>query len=54
MPLQFIPSAILITSVSNRIGVNNANIGTTLQRLKYHLESLQPSAADSSGPRQVG
>ncbi|MFI2188578.1 hypothetical protein [Streptomyces sioyaensis] len=30
---------LLITGVFDRIGVNNTNIGTTLQRLKHHLES---------------
>ncbi|MGI5350536.1 SRPBCC family protein [Streptomyces sp. CA-250714] len=49
VPLWFIPFAILITGVIDRIGTNNANIGTTLQRLKRHLESptRPPGAADS-------
>lgn len=38
-PLWFIPFAILITGVTDRIGANNANIATTLVRLKTHLEA---------------
>ncbi|AJT67464.1 hypothetical protein T261_5848 [Streptomyces lydicus] len=48
VPLWFIPFAVLITGVSDRIGINNANIGTTLQRLKQHLESPVPGSADSA------
>ncbi|MEE4417833.1 hypothetical protein [Streptomyces bugieae] len=35
---------------------NNTNIGTTLQRLKHHLESALPSVADGSqrSDRPVG
>lgn len=56
MPLWFVPLAILITDVFDRSGVNNTNIGTTLQRLKRHLESPLPSVADSSqrSDRPVG
>lgn len=39
VPLWFIPFAVLITGVPDRVGTNRANIGTTLQRLKDHLES---------------
>ncbi|MFJ9851556.1 SRPBCC family protein [Streptomyces sp. NPDC101150] len=45
VPLWFIPFAILITGVSDRIGTNNAHIGTTLRRLKRHLEPPLPDAA---------
>ncbi|WP_051797409.1 SRPBCC family protein [Streptomyces sp. NRRL S-337] len=48
VPLWFIPLAILITGVFDRIGVNHTHIGTTLQRLKHHLESPRPSVAGSS------
>ncbi|UQA90706.1 SRPBCC family protein [Streptomyces halobius] len=47
VPLWFIPLAILITGVSDRIGLNNANIGTTLLRLKHYLE------ADRTRPRRT-
>lgn len=46
-PLWFLPLAILVTGVSDRIGVNNTNIGTTLQHLRQHLESPPSGAADS-------
>ncbi|MCH6160028.1 SRPBCC family protein [Streptomyces marispadix] len=39
VPLWFIPFAIMITGVLDRMGANNANIGTTLGRLKTHLEA---------------
>ncbi|WP_431047038.1 SRPBCC family protein [Streptomyces sp. P1-3] len=39
VPLWFIPFAILVTGVFNRPGANNAHIGTTLNRLKTHLEA---------------
>jgi hypothetical protein len=39
VPLWFIPLAIMITGVPNRIGANNANIATTLDRLKEHVEA---------------
>lgn len=48
VPLWFVPLAVLITGVFDRTGVNNTNIGTTLQRLKHHLESPLASVADSS------
>ncbi|MEU9112420.1 SRPBCC family protein [Streptomyces sp. NPDC048483] len=56
VPLWFIPFAIMITGVFDRPGANNTNIDTTLQRLKRHLESPPPSAADSSqrSDRSVG
>ncbi|MFD8330000.1 hypothetical protein [Streptomyces lydicus] len=38
----------MITGVYDRIGVNHTHIGTTPPRLKHHLESPRPSAADSS------
>ncbi|WP_307808242.1 SRPBCC family protein [Streptomyces oryzae] len=44
VPLWFIPFAILITGVADRIGANRAHIGVTLQRLKQYLES--PSARE--------
>ncbi|SDC17881.1 SRPBCC family protein [Actinokineospora iranica] len=37
-PLWFLPIAILVTGVLNRIEHNRANIATTLNRLKQHLE----------------
>ena len=43
VPLWFIPFAILITGVSDRIGANNAHITSTLERLKTHLESASVS-----------
>ncbi|MCZ4095050.1 SRPBCC family protein [Streptomyces sp. SID13666] len=43
VPLWFIPFAIVITGVFDRIGANNSNITTTLQRLKAHLESAPVS-----------
>ncbi|GAB7028821.1 SRPBCC family protein [Streptomyces sp. NPDC021749] len=56
VPLWFIPFAILITGVFDRIGANHTNIGTTLQRLKHHLESPRPSAVEGSqhSDRPVG
>jgi hypothetical protein len=39
VPLWFIPFAMLITGVVDRIGTNDAHITTTLQRLKTHLET---------------
>ena len=39
VPAWFIPFAMAITGVYDRIGTNNANIGTTLHRLKAHLEN---------------
>ncbi|MGD3106130.1 SRPBCC family protein [Streptomyces sp. YGL11-2] len=38
VPQWFVPIAIAITGVSDRIGTNDAHITTTLQRLKTHLE----------------
>ncbi|MCX3063169.1 SRPBCC family protein [Streptomyces beihaiensis] len=38
-PLWFIPFAILITGVFDRMSANNANIATTLGRVKAHLEA---------------
>ncbi|WP_314173999.1 SRPBCC family protein [Streptomyces winkii] len=40
VPLWFIPFAILVTGVADRIGANSAHITTTLGRLKAHLESV--------------
>jgi hypothetical protein len=37
-PVWFMPFAVLITGVSDRMGANNAHIATTLHRLKAHLE----------------
>ncbi|MFI9051572.1 SRPBCC family protein [Streptomyces sp. NPDC053427] len=56
VPLWFLPFAIVITGVRDRIGANNTNIGTTLQRLKRHLESPLTGAADGSqrSGRQAG
>ncbi|MGW0732078.1 SRPBCC family protein [Streptomyces sp. NPDC002851] len=48
VPLWFIPMAITVTGVINRIGTNNAHIGTTLQRLKHHLETTATSASTAS------
>ncbi|HWE90530.1 MAG TPA: SRPBCC family protein [Pseudonocardiaceae bacterium] len=42
VPLWFIPLAIMITGVPNRIGANNAHIATTLDRLKEHVEAGRP------------
>ncbi|MFI0905603.1 SRPBCC family protein [Streptomyces sioyaensis] len=55
-PLWFVPLAILVTGIFDRIGVNSTNISATLQRLKHHLESPLPSVADSSqcSDRPVG
>jgi uncharacterized protein YndB with AHSA1/START domain len=39
VPPWFIPIAIFITGEPDRPGVNNANIATTLQRLKEHVEA---------------
>lgn len=39
VPLWFIPFAILVTGVFDRMGANNANITTTLERLRSHLET---------------
>lgn len=39
VPLWFIPFAMLITGVFDRVGANNAHITTTLHRLKTHLET---------------
>lgn len=39
IPLWFIPFAIAITGVLDRIGANGAHIATTLERLKGHLEA---------------
>ncbi|MFG2290549.1 SRPBCC family protein [Streptomyces sp. NPDC048595] len=56
VPLWFIPIAVLVTGVSDRIGANDTHIGSTLQRLKRHLESPPPGPADSPerGERRVG
>jgi hypothetical protein len=43
VPLWFIPFAIVITGVPDRIGANNAHITSTLERLKTHLESASAS-----------
>ncbi|GGX20412.1 SRPBCC family protein [Streptomyces noursei] len=40
VPLWFVPVAILVTGVRNRMGANGAHIGTTLERLKAHLEAV--------------
>ncbi|TJZ44478.1 SRPBCC family protein [Streptomyces piniterrae] len=46
VPAWFIPFAILITGVFDRMGTNDTNIDTTLQRLKAHLEAAAaPSVA---------
>ncbi|GAA2094001.1 SRPBCC family protein [Streptomyces albiaxialis] len=39
VPLWFIPFAVLITGVVDRIETNSWHIATTLRRLKRHLES---------------
>jgi uncharacterized protein YndB with AHSA1/START domain len=39
VPQWFIPFAIFITGEPDRPGVNNANIATTLRRLKEHVEA---------------
>ncbi|MBO8186850.1 SRPBCC family protein [Streptomyces spirodelae] len=50
VPLWFIPFAILITGVPDRIGVNERHITTTLKRLKHRLEeSPLPGTAGNSG-----
>ena len=41
VPLWFFPLAILISGVSDRAGANNANMASTLARLKAHLETAQ-------------
>lgn len=38
VPQWFIPFAIMITGEPDRVGLNMANIATTLQNLKLHLE----------------
>ncbi|WKX68874.1 SRPBCC family protein [Streptomyces sp. XD-27] len=48
VPLWFVPVAILVTGVRDRAGTNNANITTTLHRLKAHLETA-PAPGLSSG-----
>lgn len=44
VPTWFIPFAIFITGEPDRPGVNNANIATTLQRLKEHVETQRARA----------
>lgn len=39
VPRWFVPFAIMITGQPDRPGTNNANIATTLTRLKAHLET---------------
>ncbi|UKY47559.1 SRPBCC family protein [Streptomyces inhibens] len=46
VPLWFIPFAMLITGVFDRIGTNDANISTTLHRLKAHLETAPAQRPD--------
>lgn len=48
-PLWFIPFAILITGVLNRPARNAANISTTLQRLKAHVEGTGAGAGAGAG-----
>lgn len=38
VPLWFVPFGMLISGVVDRMGANDANITTTLHRLKAHLE----------------
>jgi hypothetical protein len=40
VPLWFVPAAVLITGVLDRVGANGAHISTTLDRLKAHLEAV--------------
>ncbi|MFE6686213.1 SRPBCC family protein [Streptomyces sp. NPDC057743] len=44
VPLWFIPAAILITGVLDRRSANGTHIGSTLERLKAHLESVPKSS----------
>jgi hypothetical protein len=48
VPLWFIPLAVTITGVLNRPGINQDHIGTTLDRLKAHLESA-PTLSNQTG-----
>lgn len=54
-PLWFIPVAITVTGVFNRVGANSAHIGTTLQRLKLHLDqrssTCEPNPRAGTAPR---
>ncbi|GAU65831.1 hypothetical protein SSP35_02_01980 [Streptomyces sp. NBRC 110611] len=43
VPLWFIPVAVLITGVRDRMGANGTYISTTLDRLKAHLEAAPAS-----------
>ncbi|MER6046111.1 SRPBCC family protein [Streptomyces sp. NPDC001793] len=43
VPLWFIPAAVLVTGVRDRMGANGSHISTTLVRLKAHLEEAPAS-----------